>query len=232
MKIDVSNQFREIILRDGIQYYDELRSLFDNTLQEFINDGTVCFEDHRFIVSRALEIEVERILVGLDFKFTKNGDVDCDLIINAQDSFINKTPIVVEIKSGKSFSPSRHQLRQLDDWVFELSGEAKARKEGLGKGGPVYDPQAKIYGSNLIRQPKLHHPTPHKGLMIYNNSEGIHFTGVPFTLGYNELEFCKKRNFCVMSFSQFYEITTKIKNDEFSANSFWTKIHNTQGVYN
>ena len=41
-------------------------------------------------------------------------------------------PCVVEVKSSSRPGPTRRDLRQLDDWVFEMSGEQEARKHGLG----------------------------------------------------------------------------------------------------
>lgn len=213
--------------------FEDLESWFEKKMEKLVNEGKVFYRHDEYLGGNALEIKVRHILkqIGLKISFEKN--IDCDGIIKHNDGFIVKKPIVLEIKSGKSNFPSRTQLRQLDDYIFELSGEEKARKEGFGESGLKYDPLYNIYGHGLVKKTKLYHPTPHKGLMIYNNTEGTFFKeNFLFELGFNEKEFCIKRDICVLSYKEFLDISKLIMEDKMQIEDFWNLIHKTVGTKN
>lgn len=213
--------------------FEDLESWFHRKMEILVNDGKLFYRHDEYLGGKALEIKVRHILklIGLTISFDKN--IDCDGIINHNDNFNIKKPIVLEIKSGKSNCPSRTQLRQLDDYIFELSGEEKARKEGLGGTGLKYDPLHNMYGRNLVKQKKLYHPTPHKGLMIYNNTEGTFFKeSFHFELEFNEKVFCAKRDICVLSYKEFLDISKLIMEDKMQIEDFWNLIHKTVGTKN
>jgi hypothetical protein len=65
--------------------------------------------------------------------------------------------------------------------------------------------------------------------MIYNCVEGHHFKGIPLKLEFNELEFCNKRNICVLSFAQLIEIQDHLANGTISLDYLWSAIHKTTG---
>jgi len=211
--------------------FEDLESWFHKKMEKLVNDGKLFYRQDEYLGGKALEIKVRHILkqIGLTITFVK--DIDCDGIINHNDNFIIKRPIVLEIKSGKSNCPSRTQLRQLDDYIFELSGEEKARKEGLGETGLKFDPLHNMYGRNMVKQKKLYHPTPHKGLMIYNNTEGTFFKqNIHFELEFNEKVFCDKRDICVLSYKDFLVITEQIMEGKMQIEDFWNLIHKTVGT--
>jgi len=211
--------------------FEELESWFEKKMEILVNDGKIFYRNEEFLGGNALEIKVRHILKQIGFKITYEKNIDCDGIIRHNDDFKLKKPVVLEIKSGKSNSPSRTQLRQLDDYIFELSGEEKARKEGLGETGLKFDPLHNIYGHGLVKQKKLYHPSPHKGLMIYNNTEGTFFKdNFLFELGYNEKEFSIKRDICVLSYKEFLDFSTLIMKNEMQLEDLWNLIHKTSGT--
>jgi hypothetical protein len=211
--------------------FEDLESWFESKMEKLVNDGKIFYRNDEYLGGKALEIKVRHILKQIGFKIMFEKNIDSDGIIHHNDGFHLKKPIVLEIKSGKSNCPSRTQLRQLDDYIFELSGEEKARKEGLGETGLKYDPLQSIYGNNLKKQKKLYHPTPHKGLMIYNNTEGSFFKeNFVFELGYNEKEFSVKRDICILSYKEFLELSKPIIENEMPLEYLWDLIHKTVGT--
>lgn len=214
-------------------FLEDLKLWFDKKLESLVNKGKLRFKDDRYLGGLALEIRVRNSFSDIGFNVTQVNKIDCDGLLVPNNDFEIKNPIVFEIKSGKSLAPSRTELRQLDDYIFELSGEEKARKEGLGKEGIHYDPLANLFGHNLVKGKKYFHPTPQKGCMIFNNVEGTHFLEPSiFELGFNELEFVKKRNICVMTFRTLLYLTSKVKHNELSLTEFWNMIQKTEGVLN
>jgi hypothetical protein len=225
------NLLENAIKENDTIYFEELKSWFDKKLEQLVNTGKIQFKDERFLGGIALEVRVRYIFntIGLNVEFDKS--IDSDGIIQPNESVEIKKPIVLEIKSSKSNGPTRTELRQLDDYIFEVSGEEIARKEGLGRGGIYFDPLAGILGSGLTKGKKYFHPSPHKGLIIFNNTEGNHFkNSFTIDLGGNEIEFVKKRDICVLSFKDFLEITNQIKDKKMTLNQFWTLIHETTGL--
>ena len=98
-----------------------------------------------------------------------------DFVVKSPFDYEPSKPIVLEVKSSRKQHISRDQLRQLDDWVFELSGEQEARKYGLqGKGG--IDTLAFVSHGMVTRESRpRYHPTPHKGVFIFNGPVGTPF---------------------------------------------------------
>ena len=109
-------------------FFEDLQTWFERKLESLVNEGKIFYRNDEYLGGKALEIKVRHILKQIGFKITFEKNIDSDGIIKHNDTFKNKKPIVFEIKSGKTNSPSRTELRQLDDYIFELSGEEKARK--------------------------------------------------------------------------------------------------------
>ncbi|GMV17109.1 MAG: hypothetical protein AMXMBFR56_53330 [Polyangiaceae bacterium] len=135
-------------------------------------------------------------------------------------------PCVLEVKSAKGVGPTRSDLRQLDDWVFELSGEEKARKQGLGGG---IDTLAMAHHGVLTS--RQFHPSPRKGVMVFNGPLGTEFQSRPRDwLGANEKVFADKRDFAVVSFEVLLAWHERIANGAQSVGRFWSLLHETSGV--
>ena len=226
---DFYQKLKDLIVENNYKYFDNVEDTFKKYLDKLVKEEVIHFKEVKFLGSFALEIKIRHLLSEIGFTLENKLMVDCDTIIKPEKHFRIDKPIVIEIKSGKSLSPSRDNLRQLDDWIFELSGEELARREGLGKDEYKYQPITSPMGRYFVRQNKIYHPTPHKGLMIYNSVEGHHFNGIPLKLEFNELEFCKKRNICVLSFAQLTAFHSHLISGKMSMDSFWATIHRTTG---
>ncbi|MDD5473142.1 MAG: hypothetical protein PHU34_03230 [Candidatus Methanoperedens sp.] len=220
----LSTAIRQVIESNNFTV-EELKSWFDDELEYLVKYGKISYKDDRYLGGIALEIRIRNIFESLGFSVTKGKEGLYDAIIYPQKNLEPTKPIVLEIKSGKDISPTRSDLRQLDDWVFELSGEEKARKYGLG--GEI---DAIALATDGLILPKYDHPSPHKGVMIYNNTAGVHFTSkVDNWLGKNEEDFSIKRNFCVMTFKTLLSWYNEIHKGNKKVATFWEKIHSTQG---
>jgi len=151
-----------------------------------------------------------------------------DFIIKPRQHFKMKSPLVVEVKSGKKHYVDRKSLRQLDDWVFELSGEDKARK------GDTLNASAKAgwsYGSSVMMPKAYEHPTPHKGVMIYNGPVGVVFEERGTNcINPSDEEFANKRFFCIIPFHVLIRYSERISAEEIEPEELWEKIHKTSGL--
>ncbi len=164
----------------------------------------------------------------LGFDVVKGRSSMEDFIIKPPSDTQINDPLVLEVKSSQKPHLSRDNLRQLDDWVFDLSGEEKARKEGLGGG---VDPLAMVTQGLASR--KKRHPTPHKGILIFNGPVGIDFSErSSICFDENDREFIEKRNFCIISLDVLVNYMKAFEKDEAIRLIFWESIHKTAGMLN
>ena len=151
-----------------------------------------------------------------------------DFIIEPHKNFSIQSPLIVEVKSGKDQYTHREHLRQLDDWVFELSDEDKARK-----GDTLNDSfQMCWFEGNVITTPKQYkHPTPHKGVMVYNGPVGVMFKDKNKNcINPNDSEFVNKRFFCITPFNILVKCSEKFFAKEIELEELWEKIQKTSGL--
>ena len=135
-------------------------------------------------------------------------------------TYLSSASLVVEVKSGKSLSPTREHLRQLDDWVFDLSGESRAR---YWSNSPINVPD---FSSSAFR-----HERPHKGVLIYNGPVTEPFDDRPAEwLSHNELQFALLHDFCIASFQTLLEWRSAHAASRPVARWFWRALHGTSGV--
>lgn len=121
----------------------------------------------------------------------------------------------------------RDDLRQLDDWVFDLSGEEQARKSGFGG---EFDALAMVTGG-LVSEPHRH-PTPHKGVLIFNGPIGAHFSQrTTPCVQPNDAQFLQKRNFCVISLPKLIQNIGAIQTQLLTIDDFWERLHATSGEF-
>jgi hypothetical protein len=148
-----------------------------------------------------------------------------DLIVLVPQGAEPTYPLVVEVKSGKDPSPDKQALRELDDWVFDLSGEDLIRK--MQHPG---DASVGLFTHGMFTW-RPHHPSPHKGVFIYNGPTYVPFEQrSPNWLGYNEEAFAKKRGFCVMALCTLINFADRVKNGAVQLDALWKLIHDTEGV--
>lgn len=192
------------------------------SLKKLLEDGELEFDNDYELGGELLEFRINLLFEKIGFNIDSGRPNLEDFIIFPLDEFETKKPIVIEVKSGNSKSFKREHLRQLDDWVFELSGEEKARKVGLNSGTSLI--------TRGLGSTKAIHPNPHKGLFIYNGPINKVFNErEPDWIGHNELEFAKKRNFCIASFPNILKEFELIIKNKSQKKDLWEKIHTTCG---
>lgn len=204
--------------------HDSVLDAFKAVMDELARNGLIDLQDDYKLAGWALEIRVAHVLRGVGFAVQPGRRDLEDYIVPPPSGMTPERPLVVEVKSGKQPGPDRESLRQLDDWVFDLSGEEHIRKGKIRtdtywhKGVPIWWPQ-------------MHHPTPHKGLLIYNGPVGTPFGSRPHTwLGENERAFAEKRNFCVVSLPCLLTWYERAQSDTSTAATLWHEIHSTGGI--
>jgi hypothetical protein len=209
--------------------FNDVTDIIDKEIKTLTKEGIVVLGNDYSLTDKALEYRVHSIFEAMEFKVSDGRPKLEDLLIRASNDLQPNIPLIVEIKSsGKYQSPSREDLRQLDDYVFELSGEERWRKIGLLA-------QAGKINKNPMFQgavpPSVGHPTPHKGIFIFNGPSCVPFEKRSQNwLGANEMGFVKQRGFCILTFYCLISWLEAFKHDESIAGIFWKKIHETCGI--
>ena len=167
----------------------------------------------------SLELRVKQLFKDAGFNIKDGRKGQEDFVVTAKQDALYKDNLVIEVKSSRSTTPNLGDLRQLDDWVFDLSDEEKARKHGLGGGrSPI------SMATNGMINLSERHPAPHKGLLVFNGPIGTPFRERnSLILHPNQIEFVEKRNFCVISIDNLVAI---IEEDD-----VWSTLHTTIGEY-
>ena len=206
--------------------HDDFLKGFERDAERLHREGVLILAPDHKLKGKPLEWRVRNMFREMGFSIQFSKSVAHDGVLEPPDGLKPKKPVVLEIKSSKNTSSSRDDRRQLDDWVFESSGEEKARKKGLG--GNI-DPMAIETQGMMTR--RHHHPTPHKGVMIFNGNIGTPFEQRPQNwLEENLRKFAEKRNFCIVSFHCFFMWYDKWRASASALAEFWTAIHGTCGV--
>lgn len=217
---------KAIAAGDDSYTYDTLDKALRTALDSLVDQEVIGLDDEHRLGGRALEIRVKQLFteIGLDIRPGRPGHED--FILPPSDESSPNFPLVLEVKSSRKPQIGRDELRQLDDWVYDLSQEEIARTHGLG--GTV-DSLAILAGGMMTQMHR--HPSPHKGVMIVNAPLGIPF-GERLTspVAENDRDFVEKRNFCILPLSVLIECTDAIMNSRFSIAEFWHLIHQTRGI--
>ena len=222
--------FRKSIRSTASKFTDpELGAILDAVeleLDELAQSGIVKLgEDHR-LSGIGLEIRTRLLLQDMGYTVRRRRKSMEDLVVDSDETLSPDKPICIEVKSSRKPQISRSSLRQLDDWVFDLSGEELARKQGLGGG---IDPLALI--TQGMRTRKKHHPSPHKGVMVFNGPVGVPFDQRDAQcVGANDLEFVEKRDFCIIPIDVLLAYAEQTRSGEGVQNQLWERIHLTAGV--
>ena len=211
--------------------FPEVSQAINSELECLCSEGIIGFGDDYSLSGLPLEWRVREIFRGMGFEVMRGRDGMEDFIIQVFDNAKPATPLVLEVKSSKKPHIARDDLRQLDDWVFELSGEDQARKHGLGGGrGPDY--LAFVSHGLLSRQSKpVFHPTPHKGILIFNGPLGLPFSKrTSDCIGTNDSDFVDKRNFCIIPVHILLHYFAHAAKNTAVRDQLWTKLHSTAGI--
>ncbi len=196
-------------------------------LRKLAESGRLKLGADKDLAGESLEVRVFLLFQSMGLDIRRGRPSLEDFVVEPPAEAKTKHPLVIEVKSGRKSSVSRDDLRQLDDWVFELSQEEIARKQGLGGG---FDPLA-METQGLVSL-KHHHPTPHKGVLVFNVPVGTPFDQrTSDCLSPDELTFARKRNFCVIPIKHLIDTSEIIAKGEKSATDFWESIHESLGEY-
>jgi hypothetical protein len=225
---DIAAAVREalaaVLSKSGPLMYDECLKAAKDASDELAQQGLIRLGEDRNLGGWALEVRVKLLLTELGFDVQAGRPGLEDFIVPPPGGFTPDRPLVLEVKSGKASGPDREALRQLDDWVFDLSGEAEIRHgivryEFYGHGGSV------------MASPRATHPTPHKGVLIYNGPLGVPFhSRLPTWFEPDKEAFAQARNFCVVSLGRLLEWHGRVLVDASIKPVFWQEIHRTAGV--
>lgn len=132
-----------------------------------------------------------------------------------------KYKFVLEIKSHETKGALLKDLRQLDDYVFTLSGEEKMRKERPEQVICL------IWGKVHI-EPSSRPPDPHRGVFIINHCYLKKERCNPFH--HNIIKFAEKRALCLIDWPTFLNIKKKFDKGILSSDEIFEKIYNTWGI--
>jgi hypothetical protein len=211
--------------------FDEVMKTINAEIEFLCEEGFICFGSDYSLSGFPLECRVKEIFKKMGFEIVPGRDGMEDFVIRAPGGVTPATPLVLEVKSSGKPHLTRKELRQLDDWVFELSGEQKARKYGLGGGGGTDYLAFASMGLVSRHSKPVFHPTPHKGVLIFNGPIGRPFTErTTDCIGPNDEEFVDKRNFCIIAFDVLINYFEECSLDPEIKNRFWSQIHSTTGL--
>lgn len=199
--------------------YDELRGLAES--------GRLRLGEDKDLTGESLEVRVFLLLKSVGLAVSRGRPGHEDIVVQSPSDAKTIRPLVIEVKSDRKPSVQRDDLRQLDDWVFDLSQEEVARKQGLGGG---FDPLA-MATNGLISQ-KHQHPSPHKGVLIFNAPVGVPFINrTASCMSSDELAFAAKRNFCVMPLNSLVDAAQAIVQGKTSLVEFWEHVQQCEGEF-
>jgi hypothetical protein len=203
----------------------------NSELECLCEQGAISIGNDYSLAGLGLECRVKEVFHRAGFEIKRGRDGMEDFIVDAPPDAKPSTPLVLEAKSSRKPHVGRDELRQLDDWVFELSGEQEARKYGLGgKGGPDYLAFAS-WGLLSRQSQRVFHPTPHKGVLIFNGPIEHPFSKrASDCIGPNDRDFVDKRNFCVIPFQVLLDYCKRCLGDPQRMHQLWTLIHGTGGT--
>jgi hypothetical protein len=210
-----------ILLENEIKTVSMAEKFLKKELELLLKNGTLELEEDMILSGFSLELRVQELFnqKGFNIKKGRRGKEDF-VIIFTNDTSI-KTNIVIEVKSARQQQLKLDNLRQLDDWVFDLSGEEKARKDGLGGG---FDITACATDGRMSTRHK--HPTPYKGILVFNGPVGTSFSDRPMSMLHdNQVKFVEKRNFCIISID---DLKVLLEQDK---DQVWEILHKTSGEY-
>ena len=210
--------------------YKGLFKQFKEYLKKMAINGIVELGDDFKLNEEVLEIRVQILFeyAGMDIINGRPGMEDF-VIKPPENSELFYIPLVIEVKSRNKACPKLDHLRQLDDWVFDLSGEKHIRKRGLIQ---WKKPMSKIGGGAIgAVQPRLIHPKRNKGVFVFNGP-----TNQPFNersrdwLEDNQKQFVEDRGFCIISLESLISWAKACHGDNGRLNLFWKNIYETSGI--
>lgn len=225
-KAGLKEAVKQYVQKQKNSVYDSISSSIEEALVELADEGFLELDPDYRLTGKSLEIRVKKVLEEVGFTIRSSREGFEDFIIIPPENTNTRDPIVLEVKSSRQPQIKREDLRQLDDWVFDLSNEHKARKHGLGGGGDLLS-----YASGGVFTSINRRPSPHKGVMIFNGPVSTQFDQRRTScLAANDIEFVEKRNFCVVPFESLLTFVSMIRDYTSTEVELWEKLHECIGV--
>jgi len=213
----LNDKLLEVLKNEGISDFSNAEYFLKNKLKELQTNGDLTIGEDKNLIGNELELRVEQLFIEYGFNIAQGRDGKEDFIVTPSENNELPDKIVIEVKSSKKSCTELRHLRQLDDWVYDLSGEEGARKNGINSSSPL-----NTFGLGVSKK----HPTPHKGLLVFNNSVGLEFENRPERLIHsNQEDFVMKRNFCIIRLDHLVSLLAEKKEDA------WQVLHETVGEY-
>lgn len=216
----MSNALFDVLNASNNLVFDKAEKFLKQQLEELQKAGKLLLSPDHTLTGSSLELRVDHLLRDAGLPVERGRDSMEDFVVKLQNEKSIFEAVVIEVKSAKNSQPALDDLRQLDDWVFDLSGEETARKHGLGG----RDVLAMATDGHLTTLRK--HPSPHKGVFVFNGQVGKPFDErTRLILPNNQLEFAIKRNFCIISLDRLIELCVRGKDE------LWSAFMKTVGVF-
>ena len=217
----MSNELKRILSDAGKNDFASAEQFLLDKLKSLHRNGALELGEDKDLSGISLELRVQQLFQKAEFNIVEGRPGKEDFVVIADENDELKDNLVIEVKSSRTPHPELDDLRQLDDWVFDLSGEEQARKHGLGGG---LDPLAMVTNGLITRAKR--HPTHHKGIFVFNGPIGVPFSErTSHILHPNQLEFTEKRNFYVIGIESLVTLLNK------GRQSAWVTLHESVGEY-
>ena len=213
MTASKKDRVRELVVGLGVKSAQDLLLIVRKEVEALAGEGVLDLGPPFTAGGDVLEFFVKHAFRKGGFQVADGPPGEHDALIQPPANATVKMPVVLEIKSAKVSTPARADLRQLDDWVFDLSGEAKIRRGGTMS--------INEFGRWLTR---------HKGMLVFNGPLGAPFhQRASDWLGQNEAVFAEKHHLCVARFDHVLEWCALAEADESRRLLFWKTIAQTGG---
>ena len=231
MREIIEKCLNKIIKKEPDANLIKIDKYYHDVSQEFIKKRKlgVGVADNK-LKGKWLEWKVYEIFedMGIDIILDENDEThDGIIIFETKGSDFPVLKFVLEIKGhDKGGARIGDDLRQLDDWVFRVSGEEKARKERVLVSEPTWS-----YGESRQGPGYFQHPDPHKGLFILNHDIKNEPADRCAPFASNEINFSESRNHCLIDFLSFLKLYDKWKGDLYTLEDILLALYKTVGVF-
>lgn len=224
--MEIKSLLRDYVAARPGEPLEKLNSELRAVLAELAASGEIPLGQDKDLTGDSLEVRVALLLRSAGFE-TRHGRPGMeDLVVAAPTSSPLQRPLVIEVKSDRKPTIQRQDLRQLDDWVFDLSQEDVARKQGLGGGI-----DALALTTNGLLTAKKFHPTPHKGVLVFNGPIGTPFEQrLSPPLNEDLLAFAVKRGFCVIPLARLINDVASVGTNATRRLQIWKTWQDTDGL--
>lgn len=206
--------------------FTALHDAITEILKDLAKEGQVILSKDYTLHGPALEVRVEQLCRCMGFRIRRGRPGLEDFCVDHPPEVECEDPLVLEVKASKDPWPSIDDLRQLDDWVFDLSGESVIRK----RRAPPKGKNIAYMTAGLAPGPDRH-PSPHKGVMVFNGPLGTPFDQrLQPCLCPGHQAFVEKRGFCVIPFGGLVGLSEYYARGASSIGRLWNMMHATNGI--